>query len=86
VRVRALHVPVGTRVEAITQHLHDSWQKGKTLKFGSSPVTVWRVWLGIKNKQVSPDKYEGTYLELQPDGSIVQCTTDREEYEVMEKI
>lgn len=85
--IRALHLPPGTRVEAVTQYCSGIERLDQDDDVGGTlPVLTWRVWLGIKNKQVPPEKYEGTYLELLPDGSVLQLTTDRQGYEVMESI
>jgi hypothetical protein len=68
--VRRLGLPIGSRVEMITEHNNGTW----------------RVWLGIKNKQVEPHKYEGSYVELHPSGEAFFCNTEsEEEYQVMEK-
>lgn len=83
-RTRALHLPPGTRVIAITQHVVKTWTRGKTTISGSNGTTVYRVWLAVKCLQMPVDKWEGTYIEINPDDSMVQCTTDQPEYEVME--
>lgn len=84
-KVRALHVPLGTRCEAITQHGYAAPRDSDGWSIGQDNI-VYRVWLAIANKQVPPEKYMGTYLELLPDGSIRQCSTDMQEYEVMEPL
>lgn len=83
-KVRTLYLPPGTRVIAISEHRVDTWERGKTVIFSSDGVLVHRVWLGVKNLQAPVEKWEGTYIEINPDGSMVQCTTDQPEYEVME--
>jgi hypothetical protein len=66
VAIRRLGVPMGTRLEMITQH-----------------VDCWRIWTALKSKQVPPEQYVGTYLEIRQDGSVWQGGND-DEYEVME--
>jgi hypothetical protein len=65
--IRRLGVPLGTRLEMITHH----------------PDGSWRIWTGIKSKQVPPEKYEGSYIEIHPDGHVEQWSGD-EGFEVME--
>lgn len=69
---RRLGVPMGTRLEMITHHPQER---------------VWKVWVAIKSKQVPPEQYLGTYLELHQDGRVIQRTIrpdEEEEMEVME--
>lgn len=48
---------------------------------------VWRIWTAIKSKQVPPNQMKGTYLELHPDGSVIQRNNEtEEEIEIMEVI
>lgn len=73
-RIRALHLPVGTRVIAVTHHPN-----------GSAFGDTWRVWIGVKNLQSRVENWQGTYLELHGDGSIIQYNNERDEgYEIME--
>jgi hypothetical protein len=69
-KVSRLGVPLGARLEMITRHT------------SGTGTVYWRVWTGIRNKQVSPDKYQGHYIELSPDGRAVTGGND-EEVEVM---
>lgn len=39
----------------------------------------WRIWLGIRNKQVEPNKYEGSFIKLYPDGAAFFCNNETEE-------
>lgn len=64
--VRRLGVPLGARLEMITSH----------------PDGTWRIWTGIRSKQVPPDRYIGHYLEIRTDGSV-WTGGDDEEVEVM---
>ena len=71
--INRLGLPLGTRLEMITRHENGSF----------------RVWTAIKNKQVPPNQYLGTYLELRVDGSVWQCTIrpdGEEEWQVMEPL
>lgn len=61
-QVRRLGVPLGSRLEMITDH-----------------GDHWRVWLGIKCKQVEPTRYEGSFIKLYPDGAAFFCNTETEE-------
>ena len=65
--IKRMGVHPGTRLEMITRH----------------DDGTFRVWVALKSKQVPPEQYVGTYLELHPDGRIVQWNDD-DAMEVME--
>jgi hypothetical protein len=50
-------VPLGCRLEMITRHVE------------TEPHS-WRIWTGLKSKQVDPKDYQGSYIELFDDGHI----------------
>lgn len=66
--IRRLGVPIGTRLEMITQH-----------KDG-----VWRIWTGIANKGVPPEQYIGSFIELHSNGSAFYLPNEFECIEVMD--
>lgn len=66
--IRRLGIPLGTRLEMITQHNNG----------------IWRIWTAIANKAVAPEQYIGSYIELHPDGSAYHVPNDYECIEVMD--
>lgn len=59
---------------------------GTRLEMITDHYGVWRIWTAIKNKQVPPEKYQGTFLELCMNGNVFQYNTETEEvFEVMDR-
>ena len=60
--IEVIGIPQGTRLKAITVGLYNDQT---------------RIWLAVKDMSKPPCEWEGTYLRVMLDGSVVRVTYDK---------
>ena len=60
--IEVIGIPQGTRLIAVTVGLYDDQT---------------RMWLAVKDMSKPPREWEGTYLRVRRDGSVIRATYDK---------